>query len=87
MPFYTYKPREPEKSCDYCRDGFDTIQGIREDALETCPECNNPVVRIIYAATELKDKSTKTMLSDDNLKKHGFKKLVNKGGGQYDEVV
>lgn len=87
MPFYTYRAREPEKSCDYCREGFETMQKIREEALETCPECENLIVRIMHAAAQGKDNSTQKMLSDENLKKHGFKKLVNAGGGKFDEVV
>lgn len=87
MPFYTYRARDPEQSCDYCREGFETMQKIKEDALENCPECEKPIVRIMHAAAKGRDDSNKTLLSDDNLKKHGFKKLVNAGGGKFDEVV
>lgn len=87
MPFYTYKARDPEQSCNYCREQFEIIQKIREDALTICPECGNEVTRLIHAAAHCKVESTKQLLSDDNLKKHGFKKLVNAGGGKFDEVV
>jgi len=41
----------------------------------------------MHPTAQVKDDSTKKLLSDDNLKKHGFKKLVNAGGGKFDEVV
>lgn len=87
MPFYTYRARDPEKSCDYCRESFETFQKIRDETLETCPECENFVVRLMHPTAQLRDDSNKKLLSDDNLKKHGFKKLVNAGGGKFDEVV
>lgn len=87
MPIYTYRAKDPEKSCDNCRDTFETVQGIREDAVSNCPECNHEVVRIIHGAQTVRDSSTNKLLSDGNLKKHGFKKLVKNGNGQYDEVV
>lgn len=87
MPFYTYKPKAGEAGCNYCRDTFETVQRITEDALEECPECGCAIVRIMHAAVQKRDDSNKTILSDENLKKHGFKKLVNAGGGKFDEVV
>jgi putative FmdB family regulatory protein len=87
MPIYTYRAKDPEKSCDKCRESFDTFQGIREDALDTCPECQNEIVRLIHAVKPFKDNSEHKLLSDNNLKKHGFKKLVKTGKGTYDEVV
>lgn len=87
MPLYTYKAKDAEKSCDYCKDGFETFQKIMENPLDYCPECENEIVKILHAAIQKKDDSTKTILSDENLKKHGFKKLINAGGGKFDEIV
>jgi putative FmdB family regulatory protein len=87
MPIYTYRARNENQSCDYCRNTFETIQGIREDALSECPKCGNEIVRLIHAAKPFKDRSDHKLLSDNNLKKHGFKKLVKTGKGTYDEVV
>lgn len=87
MPFYTYRARDPEKSCDYCRENFEIFQKIKDDTMVTCPECENQIVRIMQNVSQGRDDSTKKLLSDDNLKKHGFKKLVNAGGGKFDEVV
>lgn len=87
MPFYTYRAKNTEESCSYCIEQFEIIQKIREDALTVCPECGNEVIRLLHPTAQCKVESTKQLLSDDNLKKHGFKKLVNAGGGKFDEVV
>lgn len=87
MPLYTYKAKDPNNSCDYCKDGFETFQSIREDSLEFCPECDNEIIKVMHAAVQKRDDSNKTILSDDNLKKHGFKKLINVGEGKFDEIV
>ena len=87
MPIYTYRAKDEKKSCEHCRESFETIQGIREDALTECPVCHNEIVRLIHASKPFKDRSEHKLLSDDNLKKHGFKKLVKTGKGTYDEVV
>lgn len=87
MPTYTYRARNPEKSCDTCRECYEILQRMSENALTACPDCGAEIVRVMHATPTVRDDSTKTILSDDNLKKHGFKKLVNRGGGKYDEVV
>ncbi|NLI79398.1 MAG: zinc ribbon domain-containing protein [Candidatus Riflebacteria bacterium] len=87
MPLYVYRAKSPTEACNACREGVEVFQQIREEALTACPECGTPVVRIIHATPTVRDSSDKKLLSDDNLKKHGFKKLVNTGGGKYDEVV
>jgi hypothetical protein len=63
------------------------FQKISEAALTACPECGKPVVRLLHATPTVRDSSDKKILSDENLKKHGFKKLVNAGGGKFDEAV
>jgi len=87
MPIYTYRARNEEKSCTYCKVEFETLQKIRDDALTNCPECGAEVVRLLHGLRKIEDTSTSKMLSDDNLRKHGFKKLVKRSKGQYDEVV
>lgn len=41
MPLYDYQ-------CDQCGHRFEVRQGIREDALTTCPRCGSPIRRIIH---------------------------------------
>jgi putative FmdB family regulatory protein len=49
MPTYGYRAVDPENSCDYCRRGFEVIQKMAESALTLCPQCNNPISRVLFA--------------------------------------
>ena len=62
---------------------------MSDPRLEACPECEAPVRRVIRGAgAALVDpKNTKKMLSDGNLKKLGFKKLVKESDGKYVDVL
>ena len=81
MPTYVYRRKEGEKGCAHCADGFEVIQLMREEPLKTCPQCGGAVRRIIAAPTILK--SGKSLLSDKNLKAHGFHRLVKEDKGRY----
>lgn len=87
MPIYSYRAQNVSDACDQCREAFDVMQKMSEPPVAVCPTCLKPVVRILHPAANVRLENTKQLLSDDNLKKHGFKKLVNRGGGKYDEVV
>ena len=87
MPIYTYRAQDSAKSCKQCLESLEVFQKMQEAHLENCPECGNPIVRFMHATPTIRDSSSKALLSDNNLKKHGFKKLVNTGGGKFDEVV
>ena len=49
MPTYVYKASDPDRGCDYCRQGFEIIQRITEPSLNRCPHCNNSVYRVLFA--------------------------------------
>jgi putative FmdB family regulatory protein len=49
MPTYAYKAVDPRRSCDYCRNGFEIIQRMTEDALTLCPKCENTIRRVLFA--------------------------------------
>lgn len=51
MPTYTYRCTE----CEYL---FDIIQGIREDALEECPECTKNTLQKVLSAANFIFKGT-----------------------------
>ncbi|MBL4847774.1 MAG: zinc ribbon domain-containing protein [Planctomycetes bacterium] len=90
MPTYHYRAVEDEAACDACRETFSKIQTISEPLVEQCSSCEAPVRRVICAAGgSLIDKryKTKKMLSDGNLKKLGFKKLVKESDGKYVDVL
>ena len=41
MPLYDYK-------CDHCGHRFEVRQGIREDPLTVCPQCEGTIRRVIH---------------------------------------
>ncbi len=49
MPTYAYRAVDLNKSCGHCRLGFEIIQKMTEPALASCPRCNNPISRILFA--------------------------------------
>ena len=83
MPTYEYRASDLAKSCHYCRDVFEVQQTMHDEPLKVCPECAQPVERIISLCSVSTTQSSKSMLSDKNLKQKGFTKLVNEGGGKF----
>ena len=51
MPTYAYRATDSEKSCPYCKRGFEIIQRMTESALAICPQCKNPISRVLFAPT------------------------------------
>ncbi len=51
MLTYEYRACDPDKSCHYCRTGFEIVQRITEPALTLCPRCKNPISRVLFAPT------------------------------------
>jgi putative FmdB family regulatory protein len=86
MPTYVYESVDKVKSCKICADGFETEQGIKEPALTKCPKCGSPIRRVITTVNISTARSTKEILSDKNIKKHGFTKLVNEGNGKFRKI-
>jgi putative FmdB family regulatory protein len=81
MPIYVYQAKKD--GCDICRDNFEYKQSVKDDALKKCPDCGAGVQRVICAPFVQTGRSDKSVLSDNNLKKHGFEKLVNEGDGKF----
>ncbi|MBI5178430.1 MAG: zinc ribbon domain-containing protein [Nitrospinae bacterium] len=80
MPIYEYRHlTKPDK----CKEEFELIETISATPLKNCPECGQPVERMM-SRFSAKD----NILADNNLKDKGFTKLVRddeKGG--YRKVV
>ncbi len=87
MPLYDYRATEPDKAPDCCREPFEVLGAFADDALTACPTCGGPVVRQIGAPAFLTKGIPRSTMSDANLKKHGFKKLVKEGDGKYRNVL
>ncbi|UCD27682.1 MAG: zinc ribbon domain-containing protein [Planctomycetota bacterium] len=83
MPIYEYRTKNDAEACDHCRQVFEVQQSMKDEPIAACPQCGNPVERIISKCTVSTSQSVKSMLSDKNLKQKGFTKLVNEGGGKF----
>lgn len=90
MPNYNYRAAEPEEqSCEHCEAGFQELQALSADPLTECPKCSAPIRRVIQKPQAMTNRrwNTKKMLSDGNLKRLGFKKLVKESDGKYVDVL
>jgi putative FmdB family regulatory protein len=90
MPTYCYKADDEASECPMCSDGFETMQAISETPLTACPSCEKPMHRIIRVLPQVVPNqrwNTKKILSDGNLKKQGFKKLMKDSSGKYVDVL
>ena len=83
MPTYVYEAVEPDQGCPACRDGFEAVHGMQERGPRECPRCGAPVRRRFSAPGIIGRFNEKNTLSDPNLKRHGFKKLINEGNGKF----
>jgi len=81
MPTYVYQKTEDAEGCVHCTEPFEVVQSMKDEALTTCPACGGPVRRLITPPNI--GQSTKTLLSDKNLKRHGFHRLVKEDKGLY----
>ncbi|NOZ22672.1 MAG: zinc ribbon domain-containing protein [Planctomycetes bacterium] len=86
MPTYEYIAVNAAKACDHCRAGFEVRQRMSDEPLKNCPQCGNAVQRVISAVGISTRKSTKSLLSDENIKKHGFTRLVKEDEGKYRKI-
>ena len=83
MPIYEYESLD--KSCDYCRNGFDLIQSMLDDPFTSCPICNKPVRRIISVPNI--NKKSNDPLSKSNLEAKGFTQYRKEKKGVYKKTV
>lgn len=85
MPLYEYQAVEQAKSCTHCCEPFEVFQNIADPPLVKCQHCGAAIRRIIFPVGFKMGK--KHLLTDQNLKKKGFTKLVNEGDGKFRKVL
>ena len=78
MPIYEYGATGPG-GCEYCENGFETLQKIHDERLRQCPQCGGPIQRLLSAPSVKMGKSH--VLSKNNIEKHGFTQYKNTGNG------
>jgi len=83
MPLYQYQAEAD--GCEFCRRGFEVLQGVSDEPLVTCPECGRPCRRVFAPFATIK--STKDMLSAKNLAQKGFTQYKRAGGGYYEKTA
>lgn len=81
MPLYEYKATED--GCEHCSDGFEVFQNMADEPLEKCPECGAPVEKLMSTFGA----GGEDILSNRNLKEHGFHKLRKTRDGNYEKEV
>ena len=81
MPTYDYRKKSDATGCPHCANSFEAVHRMSDEALTVCPKCGGPIERVISAPAI--GRSNKALLSDKNLKAHGFQKLVREGKGHY----
>jgi putative FmdB family regulatory protein len=81
MPIREYTAKNKSESCDYCREGFEKIEGINTPALKKCPKCGAPIKRIISAPRIGRSESG----LDDRAKEGGFHKYKKLSQGEYEK--
>ena len=78
MPVYEY-----EHTKGACKLGktFDIVQSIKDEPLNVCTECGQPVTKLISLA------SVSVQRSNAELRDLGFTKLVKRDDGVYENVT
>ncbi len=86
MPIYEYRAKNSAAACEHCSENFEVTQRMGDPPLKVCPVCGAPVERIISLFSVSTAPSTRSLLSDKNIKRHGFTKLVNEGDGKFRKI-
>lgn len=47
MPIYEYEPLYKDRCCPRCREGFEVVHPAGEPPCPSCPDCGQPVRKII----------------------------------------
>lgn len=82
MPVYVYEAKEPEKGCAHCREGFETVQSIKDDHLTVCPECGAEIFRVLQPAGLGHSKTDLHYRA----KRAGFHTMKRIGKGEYEKM-
>jgi len=81
MPVYVYRAKAD--GCERCRAGFEALQQMADEPLARCPDCGAEVRRVPAGFHAGKG----DVLSNSNLREHGFQKLKRTDKGGYDREV
>ena len=82
MPTYVYEVKPPAKGCARCRGGFEIVQSLKDERLSACPDCGDPVYRVIQAPGLTHSKTDLHYRA----KRAGFKCLKRVEKGEYEKL-
>jgi len=83
MPIRVYQSSDSAHGCAFCRPGFERLQKMSEQDLVDCPACGISVTRRACAPALIN--SSGSMLSKNNLERHGFTQYQKVGKGEYEK--
>ncbi len=83
MPTYTYEPAT-DRHCRYCLGGFERRQKVNDDRLAACPECGEPVKRVISAPALARPTPN---IDEKNIGDKGFTQYRKLEKGVYEKTV
>ena len=78
MPIYEY--RHTQGQGPDCKEDFEVLQSMSDDTLTECPVCGKLVIKLIS-----RFRPNTNILSASNVRDKGFKKLVRRDKGVYEE--
>jgi putative FmdB family regulatory protein len=83
LPIYEYQPLDDDKSksCYHCRNGFECIQAMSDEAHTACPQCGRPIKRVVSAPNI--NKTASDPLAPSNLAAKGFTQYRKEKKGVY----
>ncbi len=81
MPIYEYAAAD--EGCDHCRESFEVVQRMADDPLTSCPECGQPVKRLLSSFSV----SGGDPLSRSKLEAAGFTQYTRRGKGNYEKTA
>lgn len=79
MPLYEYIA--VDKSCAWCKNGFEHLAKCTDPALTVCPKCGQAVRKVFSVPAVGRSASG----LDDRAKSAGFHKLKKLGSGEYEK--
>ena len=84
MPFYEYISVE-NSGCSHCRQGFTVLQKLSDAQLTACPECGQPIRRLISPPNVVSGKAH--MMKTSSIEKAGFTQYRKIGQGVYEKTA
>ena len=71
MPIYEYQSLKSDENCQTCRYGFEILQQIKDKPLSKCPNCGQPVKKIIsWCRSAIIEKSEEHANVKNRIKKY-----------------